>query len=85
MTNSIIVIVLLFSLLSACAKPDQSILVKKGDDLLDCSALASELNFAKNLDENAPPRRRYIRALQEKKECIQKPAISISIGVSGSL
>ena len=85
MTKSVIMIVLCFLLLLACAKPDQSILVKEGDDLLDCGALANELVFAKNLGENAPSRRRHIKALQEKKQCVKKPEISISIGVSGSL
>ena len=85
MTNSVLVIVLFSSLLIACAKPDESILVKAGDELLDCDALANELEFAKNLDENAPARRRHIRALQEKRQCIKRPEISISIGVTGSL
>ena len=85
MTNFVIMIGLCSSLLLACAKPDQSILVKEGDDLLDCGALANELVFAKNLGENAPSRRRHIKALQDKKQCVKKPEISISIGVSGSL
>ena len=85
MTNSVIMIALCSSLLLACAKPDQSILVKEGDDLLDCGALANELVFAKNLDENAPSRRRHIKALQDKRQCVKKPEISISISVSGSL
>ena len=85
MTNSVIMIALCSSLLLACAKLDQSILVKEGDDLLDCGALANELVFAKNLGENAPSRRRHIKALQDKKQCVKKPEISISIGVSGSL
>jgi hypothetical protein len=85
MTNSVIMIALCSLLLLACAKPDQSILVKEGDDLLDCGALANELVFAKNLGENAPSRRRHIKALQDKKQCVKKPEISISIGVSGSL
>ena len=85
MTNSILIIVLSFSLLIACGKPDKSILVKEGDDLLDCRALATELEFAKKLGENASSRQRHIRALQEKRQCIKKPDISISIGVTGSL
>ena len=85
MTNSIFVIVLFSSLIIACAKPDKSILVKNGDDLLDCRALKKELDFAKNLGENAPSRRRHIRALQEKRQCIKSPEISISIGVIKSL
>ena len=85
MTNSITMIVLCSSLLLACANPGQSILVKEGDELLDCSALANELVFAKNLGENASSRRRHIKALQDKKQCVKKPEISMSIGVSGSL
>ena len=85
MTNSILVIVLSFSLLIACAKPDKSILVKEGDEFLDCRALANEFEFAKNLGENASSRRRHIKGLQEKRQCIKKPEISISIGVVGSL
>ena len=85
MTNSVIMIALCSSFLLACAKPDQSILVKEGDDRLDCGALANELVFAKNLGENAPSRRRHIKTLQDKKQCVKKPEISISIGVSGSL
>ena len=85
MANSTLVIVLFFSLLIACTKPDKSVLVKEGDDLLDCVALATEFEFAKNLGENASSRRRHIRALQEKRQCIKKPEISISIGVFGSL
>ena len=85
MTNSILVTVLSFLLLIAWAKPDKSILVKEGDDLLNCRALAKEFEFAKNLGENASSRRRHIKALQKKKQCIKKPEISISIGVTGSL
>ena len=85
MTKSILMIVLSFLLMVACAKPDKSILVKEGDDLLDCRALANEFEFAKNLGENALPRRRHIKVLQEKRQCIKKPEISISIGVVGSL
>ena len=85
MTNSMLMIVLSFSLLVACAKPDKSILVKEGDELLDCPALANEFEFAKNLGENASSRRRHIKALQKKRQCIKKPEISISIGVFGSL
>ena len=85
MINSILAIVLSFSLLIACAKPDESTLVKEGDDLLDCLALANEFEFAKNLGENASSRRRHIKALQKKRQCIKKPEISISIGVFGTL
>lgn len=85
MANSILVIVLFSSLLIACAKPDESILIKDGDDLLDCRALANEFEFAKNLGENASSRRRHIRTLQEKRQCIKTPEISISIGVTKSI
>ena len=85
MSNLIFMIILSFSLLIACAKPDKSILVKEGDELLDCRALANEFEFAKNLGENASSRRRHIKALQEKRQCTKKPEISISIGVVGSL
>ena len=78
-------VVLSFSLLIACATPDKSILVKDGDDLLDCRELANEFEFAENLGANAASRRRHIKALQEKRQCIKKPEISISIGVVGSL
>ena len=85
MKKPILVIVLSFTLLIACAKPDKSILVKEGDEFLDCRALANEFEFAKNLGENTSSRRRHIKALQEKRQCIKKPEISISIGVVGSL
>ena len=85
MANSTLMIFLFTLLLIACAKLDESILVKEGDDLLDCGALANELEFAKELGENASSRRRHIRALQEKRQCIKRPKISISIGVVGSL
>ena len=85
MANSTFVIFLFSWLLVACAKPDKSILVKAGDDLLDCGALANELEFAKKLGENASSRRRHILALQEKKQCIKRPKITISVGVVGSL
>ncbi len=85
MANSTRLIFLFPFLLIACAKPDESILVKEGDELLDCGALANELEFSENLGENASARRRHIRALQEKRQCIKRPKISISIGVTGSL
>ena len=85
MTKLTLVIFLFSSSLLACIKPDQSILVKEGDELLDCVALANELAFARNLGENASARRRHIKALQDKKQCVKKPEISISIGESGSL
>ena len=85
MSRLSVIIVLLFLLLSACAASDKSLLVKEGDELLDCSELADELELAKSFGENAPARLRHIRALQEKSRCTPKPKISISIGVSGSL
>ena len=69
----------------ACATSDRSILTKEGDELLDCKGLASELVFAQNLGKNAPARLRHIRALQEKNQCLKKPKVSISIGLSTSL
>ena len=78
MTKSTLFVFLSFLLLIACAKTDKSTLVKEGDDLLDCRALANEFEFAKNLGENASSRRRHIKALQEKRQCIKKPEISIS-------
>ena len=71
MRNVLFGIILSPLLLSACAGSDRSILVRDGDDFLDCSELAIELDFAKNLGENAPARRRHIKALQEKKECVK--------------
>ena len=53
-------------------------------DATDCEQ-ANEFEFAKNLGANASSRRRHIKTLQEKKQCIKKPEISISIGVTGSL
>ena len=85
MANSTLVIVLFSWVLIACTKSDESILVKEGDDLLDCGALANEFEFARNLGENASSRRRHIMALQEKRQCVKRPEISISIGVAGSL
>ena len=51
---------------------------------LDCAALKAEFDFAAELGENAPARRRHIRALQDEKQCVTPPKISISIGVSKS-
>ena len=68
--------------LSACAFQDRSLLTKAGDELLDCDALQAEMDFAANLDEDAPARRRHIKALQEKKQCISKPKVSVSFGFS---
>jgi len=66
--------------LSACAFQDRSLLTKAGDELLDCDALQAEMDFASNLGEDAPARRRHIKALQEKKHCISKPKVSVSFG-----
>ena len=66
----------------ACTTTDRSILTKEGDKFLDCKALTSELVFAQNLGKNAPVRRRHIRALQEEKQCLKKPKVSLSIGLS---
>ena len=52
--------------LSACAFQDRSLLTKEGDELLDCDALQAEMDFAANLGEDAPARRRHIKAIQEK-------------------
>lgn len=68
--------------LSACAFQDRSLLTKAGDELLDCDALKAEMDFAANLGEDAPARRRHIKALQEKKQCISKPKVSVSFGFS---
>ena len=76
--------VMLLCLLLGCAPSDQSILTRDGDEALDCAALKAEFDFAAELGENAPARRRHIRALQEEKQCVTSPKISISIGVSKS-
>ena len=68
--------------LSACAFQDRSLLTKAGDELLDCAALQAEMDFASNLGEDAPARRRHIKALQEQKQCISKPKVSVSFGFS---
>lgn len=68
--------------LSACAFQDRSLLTKAGDELLDCDALQAEMDFAANLGEDAPARRRHIKALQEKKQCISQPKVSVSFGFS---
>jgi hypothetical protein len=78
-----VTVILLFLLLS-CALPDQSILTRDGDETLDCAALKAEFDFAAELSENAPARRRHIRELQKEKQCVTLPKISISIGVSKS-
>lgn len=64
-----------------CNASNQAILVKEGDELLDCPALIAEFKHADNLGDNAPARRRHILALQKQKGCIEPPKISISIGV----
>ena len=78
------VTVMLLLLLLGCAPLDRSILTRDGDEALDCAALKAEFDFAAELDENAPARRRHIRALQTEKQCVTPPKISISIGVSKS-
>lgn len=81
MFKFIIKLLLLLSLL-ACTDRDQSILVKDGDELLNCKELEAELDFAHNLDENARARRRQIKKLQREKKCLNYPQINISIGIS---
>ena len=78
-----VTVILLFSLLG-CATPDRSLLTRGGDESLDCTALKDEFDFAAELGEKATARRRHIRALQEEKQCVTPPKISISIGVSKS-
>ena len=68
--------------LGACASQDRSLLTKAGDELLDCVALKVEMDFAANLGEDAPARRRHIKALQEKNQCISKPKVSMSLSFS---
>ena len=70
---------MLFFLLLGCAPLDRSILTRDGDEALDCAALKAEFDFAAELGENAPARRRHIRALQTEKQCVTPPKISISI------
>ena len=76
--------VMLLFLLLGCAPLDRSILTRGGDEALDCAALKAEFDFSAELGENAPARRRLIRALQTEKQCVTPPKISISIGVSKS-
>ena len=78
------VTVMLSFLLLGCAPLDRSILTRDGDEVLDCAALKVEFDFAAELGKNAPARRRHIKALQEEKQCVTPPKISISIGVSKS-
>ena len=78
------VMAILLFLLLGCAPPDRSILTRDGDEALDCAALKVEFDFAAELGENALARRRHIRALQNEKQCLTPPKISISIGVSKS-
>ena len=75
---------MLLFLLFGCVPPDRSILTHDGDEALDCAALKAEFDFAAELGENAPARRRHIQALQEEKQCVTPPKISISIEVSKS-
>ena len=76
--------VMLLFLLLGCAPPDRSILTRDGDEALDCAALKAEFDFTAELGQNALARRRYIKALQEEKQCVTPPKISISIEVSKS-
>ena len=78
------VMAILLFLLLGCAPSDRSILTRDEDEILDCVALKGEFDFAAELGENAPARRRHIRALQNEKQCLTPPKISISIGVSKS-
>ena len=64
-----------------CTPNDKSILVKEGDDQLDCRALAKNYDDADSLGINSSARRRYIRILQKEKACAIPPKVSISIGV----
>ena len=73
-------IFLLLVCLNACASNDRSMLTMAGDEFLDCAALEAEMELAGNLGEDAPARRRHIRSLQDKNQCISKPNISISFG-----
>ena len=58
--------VMLLCLLLGCAPSDQSILTRDGDEALDCAALKAEFDFAAELGENAPARRRHIRRFRKK-------------------
>jgi hypothetical protein len=73
-------IFLLLMCLNACASNDRSMLTMAGDEFLDCTALNAEMELAGNLGEDAPARRRHIRSLQDKNQCISKPNISITFG-----
>ena len=73
-------IFLILVCLNACASDDRSMLIMAGDEFLDCTALEAEMELAGNLGEDAPARRRHIRSLQGKNQCISKPNISISFG-----
>jgi hypothetical protein len=75
-------ILITFVLLVGCAASDRSILTKEGDERLDCPALAREFEHAATLGDNAPARRRHIRALQKRKRCDAPPRISVQIGIS---
>jgi hypothetical protein len=67
------VIVILLVFLLGCAPPDRSIFTRDGDEDLDCAALKAEFNFAAELGQNAPARRRHIKALQKEKQCVTPP------------
>ena len=53
--------------IAGCISNDKSILVKEGDDQLDCPALAQEYDDADSLGINKSARRRHIRSLQKQK------------------
>ena len=67
--------------IAGCISNDKSILVKEGDDQLDCPALAQEHDEADSLGINRSARQRHIRSLQKAKACDIPPKVSISIGV----
>ena len=68
--------------LGGCISNDKSILVKEGDDQLDCPALAKEYDHADSLGVNKAARQRHIRSLQRAKACAIPPRVTISIGVT---
>jgi hypothetical protein len=78
--SNLTAIFLILVCLNACASNDRSMLTMAGDEFLDCTALEAEMELAGNLGEYAPARRRHIRSLQDKNQCISNPNISISFG-----
>ncbi len=73
---------MIIACLGACASQDRTLLTKAGDALLDCKALQAEMDFAVNLGDDAPARRRHIKSLQQKNQCLSKPKVSMSFGFS---